>query len=272
MEYISGKEVAQQIKEKIKLEVNSLERKPSLAILLNKDDESSKGYVKALKKTADELSILVNIIEMEQEESKYITMIETLNEDDSVDAVLITRPLNNLDENKIISKLKSSKDVDGIDPINLGKLFTGQEIIVPSTAMAMIKMLEYYDIPLKGKNVLVVGRSLSVGKPMACLLLNRHATVSIAHSRTENLKQMLNQYDIVIAAVGKPHILDGHDMKEGAIVIDAGIHYTEDGIKGDVKPADKLKYLSKVPGGVGPITTACLMESVLQCYKENNNG
>ena len=271
MELLLGKPVVDNIKESLVNEILKCDRKPKLVILLNTEDASSKGYANALLKCGISVNVEVEIIEMAQEESAYLNMIDRLNADKGVDAVLISRPLNkSLDENKIISRLSHLKDVDGINYISLGKLFVGDESLVPNTPNAICKMLEYYNIPLKGKKVLVVGRSLSVGKPVSVLLMNRNATVTVAHSRTENLNEELGKYDIVVAALGKPHFLKGEYMKDGAIVIDAGIHYLENGIVGDVEPHEKLSYISKVPGGVGPITNVCLMMNVLACYRLNN--
>ena len=271
MELLLGKPVVDSLKETLVNEIANCKRKPKLVILLNAEDPSSKGYANALFKFGESVNVDVEIIDMVQDEITYLTTIDRLNNDKSVDAVLISRPLNkSLDENKIIASLSYTKDVDGINHISLGKLFVGDESLVPNTANAICKMLEFYNVPLKGKKVLVVGRSLSVGKPVSMLLMNRHATVTIAHSRTENLNEELGKYDIVIAALGRPHLLKGEYMKEGAIVIDAGIHYLENGIIGDVEPHEKLSLISKVPGGVGPITNACLMMNVLSCYRMNN--
>ena len=270
MELLLGKPVADQIKNNLVDKIASLDRNPKLVILLNVEDTSSRGYANALIKTASSLNIDAEIVEMEQNEENYLDKITCLNNDDSVDAVLITRPLNkNINEKKVLSSLSYKKDVDGINPHSLGELFMGKETIIPNTANAIIKMIEYYNIPLTGKKVLVVGRSLSVGKPASILLMNRNATVTVAHSKTENLFDELKKYDIVVAALGKPHFLKGEYMKDGAIVIDAGIHYLESGIIGDVEPHEKLSLISKVPGGIGPITNACLMENVVSCYLMN---
>lgn len=272
MEFLLGKPAADLIKEKVKNEVLSLPRKPKLVILLNNEDDSSKGYVRSLLKVGLSLEIDVQVIEMDHNENNYVNKIIECNNDKSIDSILVTRPLaKGIDENKILSLIAPYKDVDALNPLCLGKLLSGDESLTPNTALAIIKLAEYYNIPLKGKKVLVVGRSLSVGKPAALLFLNRHATVTIAHSRTENLDLLLKDYDIVVGAVGKPHLLKGNLMKKGAIALDAGIHYLEDKIIGDIQPSDNLSYISKVPGGVGTLTTACLFENVLACYKENNH-
>lgn len=273
MEYLLGKPVAEELKKSIISKINTFPRPPHLVILLNEEDLSSCGYANSLKKTAMQVGINIDIVAMKQEEEVYLQELDKLNIDSGVDAVLITRPLNkSLDENRIISRLNYKKDVDGINHLALGNIIVGKEKIVPNTSMAIIKMLDYYKIELAGKKVLVVGRSLSVGKPLAMQLLNRNATVTIAHSRTNNLDDELKNYDIVIGAVGKPLLLKGKYFKEGAIAIDAGIHYLPQGIVGDIEQDDKLLYISKVPGGVGPITSICLMNNVITCYEENVNG
>lgn len=269
MELLLGKPIVEEIKNNLIEKVKQYKRKPSLSILLNEKDLSSIGYVKAIVKAADEVGITVETIKLNTLQ-EYLEQIKLLNGDLNKDAVLLTRPLPlGVDEKEVIATLDYRKDVDGINPINLGKIFVGQEEIVPNTAAAIIKMLEYYHISLQGKKVLVIGRSLSVGKPVASMLLNRNATVTIAHSKTSNLNDELKNYDVIIGAVGKPHLIDGSLMKEGCVAIDAGIHYLETGIVGDIKPHENLKFISKVPGGIGPITTYCLLENVIKCFEDN---
>lgn len=271
MEFLLGKQVAQEIKNEIKSQVLLKKRKPVLYILLNKDDQSSKGYADMIKRTSLEVGIDVVIKDVSSFD-EYVEMINLINKDKNIDSCLITRPLvSGCDENYIVSLLDSKKDVDAINKDSLGKILIGNEKFVPNTALAIVKLLEYYHIDLSGKKVLVIGRSLSVGKPTALLLLNRNATVTIAHSRTKDLSSELKNYDIVIGALGKPHFIDAQYMKDGAVAIDAGIHYLDSGIVGDIKPSDKLSFISKVPGGVGIITTSCLLKNVLSSYEENND-
>lgn len=272
METLKGKPVAEEIEQRVMRQISSLRRKPHLKILLNPEDDASKGYVRSLSKTGDRIGIRITVEDLPSDPKTCRKRIEELNKDDDTDAVLITRPLPaNLKEDEVLPFLDPEKDADALHPLCLGKLFSGEERLVPNTAKAIVRMLEFYQIPLQGKKALVVGRSLSVGKPVAMMLLNRHATVTIAHSKTKNLDAELKGYDIVIGAVGKMHLLKGSCMKEGAVAIDAGIHYTENGIYGDILPDEKLAFLSGVPGGVGPITTACLMENVLLCYLEHHH-
>lgn len=272
MEYLSGKELSNQIKERVKIEVSSLSRKPHMVVLVNPKDESSLGYVRMQEKTALQLGIRFSLIEMEESDQEYITKIKELNEDKDVDAIMVTRPLfQGASEAQIVNEICPYKDVDALNPLSLGELFISKEgYIAPATAQAIVEMIKAYHIDIKGKEVLVVGRSISVGKPVSMMLLEMNGTVTIAHSRSVNLEQLLGRADIVVAAVGKPHLIDSNKCKEGAIVIDAGIHYLEDGIVGDVKVSEKLQAISKVPGGVGALTTACLMMNVLKCYKRNN--
>lgn len=269
MELLLGKETSLSIKEQVKNEVEKLEIKPKYVVLINKNDSSSIGYVNMQRKNALSLGIEFESIEMNDSEEEYIDTIEKLNKDDKVTAIMLTRPLfKGADEKKIISHLSPLKDVDAMNSSSLGELFVGSEsYLAPCTAEAIMKLIKAYNIELKGKDVLVVGRSISVGKPVAMMLLEENATVTIAHSRTANLKNKLKDYDVVVAAVGKPWLIDAADCKEEAVIIDAGIHYLEDGsIVGDVKPSDKVKAMSKVPGGVGTITSAVLMENIMKLY------
>ena len=269
MELLLGKETALKIKEQVKNEVDKLEVKPKYVVLINKNDSTSIGYVNMQRKNATSLGIEFESIEMDDSEEQYIETIERLNNDKSVTAVMLTRPLfKGADEKKIISHLSSLKDVDAMSSASLGELFVGSsDYLAPCTAEAIMKLIKAYNIELKGKDVLVVGRSISVGRPVALMLLEENATVTIAHSRTSDLNDKLKNYDVIIAAVGKAHLIDASLCKEDAIIIDAGIHYLEDGsIVGDVKPSDKVKAISKVPGGVGTITSAVLMENIMKLY------
>lgn len=267
MEYLLGKERADKIKESIKDRVASLKRKPQLVVLLNSQDSSSRGYVRSQEKLALSLGYQFTLIEVETP-SQYKEILNKLNNDDEVDAILLTRPLvPGSDELAIVSLISPLKDVDGMSAASLGKIvLNDKNALVPATARAIVEMLDAYKIDVCSKNVLIVGRSISVGKPTALLLLNKNANIAVAHTKTLDLDTKLSAADIVVVAVGKPHLIDGSKLKEEAIVIDAGIHYLEDKIIGDVKPSDNLKMISKVPGGVGTLTSACLMDNVLQCY------
>lgn len=273
MEYLLGKEIVEKIKCNLVEKISKLPRKPKYAILLNKFDESSVYYVRSQEKLAKQLNIEVEVYTMNSDENEYILKINELNQDKNIDGILITRPLfKGANEKKILACLSANKDIDAVNPTSFGKLFMNEKILFPpATAEAVMLMLEHYNIELSGKDVLIVGRSLSVGKPVSMLLLEKNATITIAHSYTKNLDEHLKRADIVIAAVGKPQLIDGSKLKQNAIVIDCGIHYLETGIVGDVKVDEKIAKISKVPGGIGPITSTLLMEHVLKCYEVNNH-
>lgn len=273
MEYLLGKEIVDTIKQDLIEKIKHLKRKPQYAILLNKNDFSSKGYVNSQKKLAQELGIGVEVFLMNDCEKEYIEIIEKLNGDKSIDGILVTRPLfKNADEKKILSFISPLKDIDAINPFSLGKLFMNEmSLFAPATSEAVIKMLDYYNINVEGKDVLVIGRSLSVGKPVSMLLLNKNATVTIAHSKSLKLDEHLKKADIIILAVGKPQLIKTSMMKDSAIVIDCGIHYLETGIVGDAKIDKEISKISKVPGGIGMITSILLMCHVVKCYEVNND-
>ena len=272
MEYLLGKPVAESIKERVKNKILGLKRKPNYVVLLNKDDSSSVGYVASQRKLANELGIEFTLIEVDPSYEDYFNKINEVNQNKNVDAVLITRPLfKGADEKKILSLIDPNKDVDAINPISLGKLFMDNALFASATAEAVIEMIDYYNIDVSGKKVLVIWRSLSVGKSASMLLLKKNATVTIAHSRSKDFESLYKNAEIIIVAVGKKELIDTSEMNKETIVIDCGIHYTQDGIFGDVKISDNVKMISKVPGGIGPITSALIMEHVLKCYMVNNN-
>ena len=272
MEYLLGKEIALKIREELKENISKLNRKLKLVSLVNKNDPSSVGYCASQAKLASSLGIEYELIEMEQSQEVYENEIKRINEDDLIDGCLITRPLDkSLNDEYIISLLNPIKDVDAMNALSLGEILTNKEdAIKPATPRAILELLKGYNIEIKGKDILVIGRSVSVGKPVAMMLLNEHATVTIAHTRTLDLDEKISRADILVAAVGRPHIIDSSKCKEGAIVIDAGIHYLESGIVGDVIPSNKLKYISKVPGGVGILTSTLIMDNVYRCYLRRN--
>lgn len=274
MELMLGKNASIKIKEDLKNKLEKLPRKLTLVSLVNEEDASSLGYCASQEKNANALGINYKLIKMPSDENAYLSKIKEINEDDLIDGCLITRPLfKGANEEKIIGSLNPLKDVDAMNAYSLGELFINKEnAIKPATANAIMTLIEEYNIDVCGKNVLVVGRSVSVGKPVAMMLLNKNATVTIAHSKTSNLDELLSKADIVVVAIGKPHFIDSNKMKQGVIVVDAGIHYLESGIVGDVIPSDKCSLISKVPGGVGIITSALLMQNVYSCYKRRKQN
>lgn len=272
MELLLGKLSADRIKENVKNKIATYSRKPKMVVLMNENDSSSVGYVNAQVKLGSTLGIDIEVKVMPSDEESYLKAIKDINEDDLVDACMITRPLfKGANEAKIFKTISPLKDVDCMNSATLGGLFAGEkDALSPATARAIIEMINDNHIDVSGKKVLVIGRSISVGKPASMLLLNMNATVTIAHSKTTNLKELLLDSDIVVAAIGKPELIDGSLMKDGVIVLDAGIHYLEDKIVGDVKVTPNIGKISKVPGGVGSVTSACLMDNVTLCYEKRN--
>lgn len=269
MELLLGKPSADRIKESIVNRISTFERAPKMMVLMNENDSSSVGYVNAQIKVGASLGIEVVVRTMKSSESEYINEIERINNDDSIDACMITRPLfKGANELAIFSHISPSKDVDCMNPLSLGDLFAGKkDALAPATSKAIIEMIKDNNIEVEGKNVLVIGRSISVGKPVSMLLLNMNGTVTIAHSKTNNLDELLLQADIVVAAIGRQEFIDASKCKEGVIILDAGIHYLENKIVGDVKLAENIGKITKVPGGVGSVTSACLMDNVTTLYE-----
>ena len=240
------------------------------------DDKASKIYVKNKSRACEEIGIeyeeflLGDNISMDE----LLELIDTLNNRDDIHGILLQSPIpKHLDINKAFNKIDYKKDVDGFNPINVGKLVIGEDCFISCTPFGVIKMLEEYGIEIEGKNAVVVGRSNIVGKPLAQCLLSKNATVTICHSRTKNIHEITSNADILVAALGKPGYIKEHMVKDGAVVIDVGINRNEDGkIVGDVdfEPVSaKAKYITPVPGGVGPMTIAMLMTNVIKAAKLN---
>lgn len=274
MEILLGKSLVEDLKKEIKEKVNSFKNVPHYVILLNKEDSSSCGYAKSQMKLATSLGIHCEIRVIDGKNMTYEEEIQKINQDDSIDGVLITRPLfNEKNEEKIISLLDPLKDVDAIHPLLMGNLFSSKDILFPpATAEACLAMLKYYHVDLDGKTCLVIGRSISIGKPVSMLLLNENATVTMTHSHTKNLKELLKTQDIVIASLGKPLFIETSDMKKDAICLDCGIHYLEQGIVGDVRVNQEIQMISAVPGGIGPITSTLLLKHVVTLYEVHHHG
>ncbi len=280
---IDGKTISQNIKTHIKEEVDSLKqhqkRVPQLAVILVGNNPASLTYIKNKEKACayvgfDSLKINLNEHTSEQELLDYV---ERLNHDDKVDGILVQLPLpSHIDENKIINAINPLKDVDGFHPVNISNLFLGNKTLLPCTPYGMMVMLQSIGYDLEGKEVVVVGRSNIVGKPVALLALQKHATVTIAHSRTRNLKELTKRADVLIAAIGQPKFFDESYIKEGAIVLDVGMNRDENNkLCGDVdfeSCQDKALAITPVPGGVGPMTIAMLLTNTLEAYKQRNEG
>lgn len=268
---LDGKKLRDKIFEDLKTKLDKMEKKPTLAVILVGENPASQIYVRNKKKTAEKLGINSISIEYPSDitESELLQKIEELNNDENVTAILVQLPLPvHIDKNKVIDKILPQKDVDGLTPYNLGKLFSGEEpYVYPCTPKGILLLLDEYNIELEGRHVVVVGRSNLVGKPVAQLLLKRNATVTMCHSHTKNLANITKTADIVVSAVGK-NVIGEKMLKSNCVVVDVGIFRDENGkISGDVDFENVSKvaaYISPVPGGVGPMTIASLMLNTVE--------
>ena len=275
---IDGKEIAKKIRERIKEQVAGMDKKPGLAAVLVGDNPASKIYVGIKRKTCSEVGIHSEEFKLPEEttEEELLELIRKLNNDENIHAILIQLPMpKQISVERVFSEVALEKDVDGFSSRNVGRLVSGDETVVPCTPKGIIRMLEEIGVGIEGKNAVVIGRSSIVGKPVALMLLNRNATVTICHSKTENLSEITSKADILVAAVGKPKMITAGMVKDGAIVIDVGINKVDEKLIGDVdfeKVKEKASWITPVPGGVGPMTVAMLLENTLQRYKEIENG
>ena len=268
---LDGKKLRDKIFEDLKTKLDKMEKKTTLAVILVGENPASQIYVRNKKKTAEKLGINSISIEYPSDitESELLQKIEELNNDENVTAILVQLPLPaHIDKNKVIDKILPQKDVDGLTPYNLGKLFSGEEpYVYPCTPKGILLLLDEYNIELEGRHVVVVGRSNLVGKPVAQLLLKRNATVTMCHSHTKNLANITKTADIIVSAVGK-NVIGEKMLKSNCVVVDVGIFRDENGkISGDVDFEDVSKvaaYISPVPGGVGPMTIASLMLNTVE--------
>ncbi len=281
MQIISGKELSAKLKAEMAKDVatymNKYGRLPKLSVILVGEDPGSVSYVTGKAKACDEVGILNETIRLEATvtEAELLNKIDELNADSTVDGILIQLPLpKHIDENKVIFSIKREKDVDGFHPLNVAGLWNNTDCVVPCTPKGVIKLLKSENIEMKGKNVVVIGRSNIVGLPVSKLLLNENATVTITHSKTQNLPQVCAQADILVVAVGRAKFVTPEFIKKGAVVIDVGVNRDEATGKlcGDVDfdaCAEKTSYITKVPGGVGPMTISCLIENTIECFLNN---
>lgn len=279
---LDGKDLAQRIKLQLKEETlelkESLGKVPGLAIILVGDNPASKIYVNSKIKGCSELGFesFAHFLPEDTSEERVLELIGELNEDERVNGILVQLPLpKHIDEKKVIDKIALNKDVDGFKPENLGLLMLGdKDSMQPCTPAGIMELLRAYSIELVGKDVVVVGRSNIVGKPMGSLLINEGATVTTCNSKTKDLKAKTSQADMVIMAIGQAKFLTEDMVKEEAIIVDVGINRTEDGLFGDVDydgVSKKAAYITPVPGGVGPMTVAMLFANTMKAFKKVNN-
>ena len=246
-----------------------------LATVLVGDDPASHIYIRLKHKAAEEVGIqaLDKRLPQDTAEEELLELVEELNDDDAVDGILVQTPLPpQIDEDRVMRTLDPMKDVDGLHPYNAGQLFFGHQTLVGATPVGVMRLLAEYKVPIAGARAVVVGRSLIVGRPLAMLLLHANATVTICHSRTDDLARHTLDADILVAAVGQLGLITADMVKTGAAVIDVGMNRTDDGLFGDVDPgvADIAAFLTPVPGGVGPMTIACLLENAVHCARMRN--
>ena len=282
MQIIDGKLVAKLTREQIKKEVEQLKslKYPDaigLAVILVGDDPASQVYVRNKIKACDEVGIKSFLCKLPAESTfdEVAGTISYLNENPDVSGMILQLPLpKHLDENSLLDLIDPNKDVDGCHYVQKGRLWTGRDSLVACTPSGVMKLLEYYDIPLEGKNAVVIGRSNLVGKPLAQLLLDKNCTVTICHSKTRNLGEIVSKADIVCVAIGKAKFLTTDMVKEGAVVVDVGMDRDENGkLCGDVDfdaVAPKCSFITPVPGGVGPMTVTMLLANTVKAYKAQN--
>lgn len=275
---INVKDLVEERKEYLKIKIEYLKTQkifPKLCAIVANSEDSSKSYIKNKRKICEELGILYEDYFLKEEVTNedILKLIASLNNDSSVHAILVQLPLyKHLDEKIIMDAISLKKDVDGFTTENLNKLNLGKECIVPCTARGIISILESVGETFEGKHAVVVGRSNIVGKPVSQLLLNKNCTVTVCHSKTQNLAMCTKEADILIVAVGKPHLITADMVKEGATVIDVGINSVDGKIVGDVDTenvSNVAKYITKVPGGVGLTTVLSLAENVLELIEKN---
>ena len=278
---LNGKELSQKIRAEVKVQVEELKGKcnkvPGLSVVLVGENPGSKVYVNMKKKACLEAGIDGKLYEYPENisEADLLGKINELNNDENVSGILVQLPLpKHINEEKIVTSIKIGKDVDGFHPINVGNLMRDKGALEPCTPLGIIEILKRYDIPLKGKDVVIVGRSFIVGKPLAFMFLREHATVTICHSRTKDLHEQTKRADILVAAMGKPKFFNGDHIKQGAIVIDVGTNRLPDGkLCGDVdfeSAKEKASAITPSPGGVGPMTIAMLLANTVKAFRIQN--
>lgn len=274
MTIVYGSELSRELREDLKKEIEKIKgRKPCLAVVLVGENPASVSYVRGKNKALNEVGmecLQINLAEDVDEEG-LLGLIDELNNDEKVDGILVQLPLpHHIDQKKIIQSILPDKDVDGLNIINAGKLFTGEDGFVPCTPLGIIKLLERMECDVEGKEVVVIGRSNLVGLPVARLLTKKNATVTICHSKTHNLKEVCKRADILVVAMGKPKFITAEYVKEGAYVIDVGVNRVDGKLCGDVDfedVKDKCAAITPVPKGVGPMTITMLLHNTLKAYR-----
>lgn len=273
---IDGREMAKQMRIDIKKEIEQLKVAPKLVVVLVGEDPASKVYVKNKEKFAERVGMDSELIKLPEStsEEELLSLIEKLNNDKSVNGILVQFPVpKHISQENIMNNISPQKDVDGLNQISIGKLVAGVEGLTPCTPTGAVQLIKSTGIEISGKNAVVIGRSLLVGKPVAMMLLKENATVTICHSRTKDLAAEIKRADIVVAAVGVANLVTGDMIKQGAVVIDVGMNSVDGKLCGDVEfdtAKQKASYITPVPGGVGPMTISNLLNNTLKAYKAQN--
>ena len=274
---MDGKGLAKKMQDQMKKEVAALTaegKTPGLCVILVGEDKASQVYVRNKEKQSEAMGMNSRVVRLAADisEADLLAEVEKQNQDDSMHGILVQLPLpKHIDEQKVLRAIRYEKDVDGFHPMNVGNFFLGNESALPCTPYGIMKILDEYNIALEGKKALVIGRSNIVGKPMSIMLLNENATVTIAHSRTKNLKELAKEADILVAAIGRGHFVTADFIKEGAVVIDVGMNRSAEGkLIGDVDTAAAMgiaSHITPVPGGVGPMTITMLLQQTIDKAK-----
>lgn len=276
---LNGKALARIVEAEVSARACELGREygrlPKLVVILVGDDPASSVYVRNKELSAERAGILHETIRMPKESSEadLLEAVGRLNADESVDGILVQLPLpDGIDEDKVIEAISPDKDVDGFHPLSMGRLLAGLEGLAPCTPSGIMEILKHYGIDVRGRRAVVVGRSNIVGKPAALMLLKADATVVCTHSRTKDLAAETKQADVLVVAAGRPNMIKKDMIKPGCVIIDVGIHKTENGLCGDVDPEcyESAGFYTPVPGGVGPMTVACLIRNTLKAYELRN--
>lgn len=278
---LDGKEIAKAYRSGLQSEVEKLKEKnivPKLSVILVGNDGASQSYVNSKKKAAEKIGMISEIVHMDESstEEEVLNELERLNNDDSVSGILVQVPLpKQVSEAKVLEAINPDKDVDGFNPINIGRLYTGERTFIPCTPLGIMEILKHADINLKGKNVAVIGRSHIVGQPVSKLLTDQDATVTLLHSKSTNTEEVLKQADVIVSAVGRVHLVTKDLVKPGAVIVDVGNTPDENGkLKGDVDfeaVIEVASAITPVPGGVGPLTITMVLNNTLLAEKWKNN-
>ncbi|WP_338935276.1 bifunctional methylenetetrahydrofolate dehydrogenase/methenyltetrahydrofolate cyclohydrolase [Lactobacillus helveticus] len=277
---LDGKAFANLLGQNLKEKVKKLKDEgitPHFCVINIGDDPASKIYVRTKKCRAEKMGIIQDIYQMsaDTKQEEAIALIDKLNADPAINGLMVQLPApKQIDTDALLERIDPNKDVDGLTPANIGHLWMGNHFVEPATAEGIIALLKHYEIPLEGKNVVIIGRSNIVGKPLAALMLEQNATVTIAHSRTKNLGEITKKADVLVSATGQAFLVKADMVKDGTVVVDVGMNHVGGKLVGDVdfdNVKEKASYITPVPGGVGPLTVQFLMEAVVKLTRRQND-